>query len=95
MELTKEDILKIANLAKLSLSDEQLEAMKSDMEKILKFVEKIQELPLDDVEPLEYINQDENVLRPDAATYTVSQYDALKNAAVKDSDYIKVPKVLG
>lgn len=94
MSITKEEILKIASLAKLSLDENQLAAMEEDMNKILAFVEKINELPLDEIEPLEYINQDTNVLRKDEVTYTVSQYDALKNAALKDTDYIKVPKVL-
>lgn len=95
MKISKEEILKIAALAKLSLDEEQLTAMQADMNKILAFVEKINELPLEGIEPLEYVNEDKNVLRDDQVIYTVSQYDALKNAALKDTDYIKVPKVLG
>ncbi|MFN4299698.1 MAG: Asp-tRNA(Asn)/Glu-tRNA(Gln) amidotransferase subunit GatC [Thermaurantimonas sp.] len=95
MKISKEEILKIAALAKLSLNEEQLASMEADMNKILAFVEKINELPLEGIEPLEYVNEDTNVLRNDQVAYTVSQYDALKNAALKDTDYIKVPKVLG
>ncbi|GCD78119.1 aspartyl/glutamyl-tRNA(Asn/Gln) amidotransferase subunit C [Thermaurantimonas aggregans] len=95
MKISKEEILKIAALAKLSLDEEQLTSMEADMNKILAFVEKINELPLEGIEPLEYVNEDTNVLRDDQVVYTVSQYDALKNAALKDTDYIKVPKVLG
>lgn len=95
MKITKDEIYKIASLAKLNLNEEQMISMESDMNKILAFVEKINELPLDGIEPLEYINEDYNVLRKDEINYTVSQYDALKNASMKDTDYIKVPKVLG
>lgn len=95
MNISREEIQKLAVLAKLSLNEEQLAVMETDLNKILAFVEKINELPLEGVDPLEYINDDFNILRNDEANYTVSQYDALKNAALKDSDYIKVPKVLG
>ncbi|MFN3952381.1 MAG: Asp-tRNA(Asn)/Glu-tRNA(Gln) amidotransferase subunit GatC [Thermaurantimonas sp.] len=95
MKITKDEIYKIAALAKLKIDEEQINSVESDMNKILAFVDKINELPLDGVEPLEYINEDINVLRKDEANFTVSQYDALKNASMKDTDYIKVPKVLG
>jgi aspartyl-tRNA(Asn)/glutamyl-tRNA(Gln) amidotransferase subunit C len=94
MKINKEDIIKLADLAKLQLSDVQIEEMESDMEKMLGFVEKLKELDVEGLEPLRYMTSNENVLRDDVMEHTITKEDALRNAPQKDSDYIKVPKVL-
>ncbi len=94
MNIDKKDIEKLADLSKLQLTEEQILDMKSDLDKILAFVEKLRELDVDHVEPLRYMTSNENVLRKDEMKSDYSQEQALKNAPQKDSDYIKVPKVL-
>ena len=68
--------------------------MKQDLQKIFDMTDKLSELNVDGIEPLIYMNDQPNVLRPDVVTGQVSKEDALLNAPQKDSDYFKVPKVI-
>ena len=67
---------------------------KSDMNKMLSFVEKINALDLDGVEPLAYMSDEVNVFRKDEVKQDISHDEALKNAPDKDTDYFRVPKVI-
>jgi aspartyl-tRNA(Asn)/glutamyl-tRNA(Gln) amidotransferase subunit C len=84
----------IAHLARLEFAEESKKEIQNDLNRMLSFVEKLNELDTDGVEPLIYMTNDRNVLREDAPEVTISQKDALKNAPRKDSDYFKVPKVI-
>ena len=94
MEITNEMIDKLASLAKLQFKDEQRDSIREDLSKIISFVDKIDELDTEGVEPLVHINQEVNVLREDEVKETITQAQALKNAPNKDSDYFKIPTVL-
>ncbi len=94
MEVTNELIDKLAHLARLKFDDDSRESMKSDFKKMLRFVEKLNELDTGEVEPLVYMNHETNVLRKDEVRMEISQSDALKNAPSKDTDYMKAPTVL-
>jgi len=94
MKVNKRLIQDIAKLAKLEFDAKSTEEMKSDLEKILTFVDKLNEIDTDGVNPLIYMSDEMNVLRADEITEETSQKDALKNAPSKDSDYFKVPTVL-
>ncbi len=85
-------IAKLANLSKLEFDKEGTAAIKQDLTKILSFMEKLNELNTDGVEPLVYINEDVNVFREDEVNYPITKEEALMNAPLKDTDYIKVPK---
>jgi aspartyl-tRNA(Asn)/glutamyl-tRNA(Gln) amidotransferase subunit C len=63
--IDREQVLHVARLARLRLSDEEVEQMSSELSTILDHIEKISELDLDDVEPTSHVVQVENVLRPD------------------------------
>ena len=62
---------------------------------IISFIEKLQELDTENVEPLIFMSDEVNVLREDVAVDTLTQEQALSNAPKKDSDYFRIPKVLG
>lgn len=94
MKVNNTLILEIAKLAKLEFDKESLTEMKNDMQKIISFVEKLNEIDTKNVDPLIYISKEVNVLRKDEISTNLSQYDALKNAANKDSDYFKIRKIL-
>lgn len=94
MEITDEIIDHLSNLAKLKFEDDQREGIRQDLTKIIAFVNKIEELDTENVEPLIHINQELNVLREDEVEETISQFQALKNAPSKDSDYFKISTVL-
>ncbi|MBK7666251.1 MAG: Asp-tRNA(Asn)/Glu-tRNA(Gln) amidotransferase subunit GatC [Sphingobacteriaceae bacterium] len=84
----------IAHLARLEFNDEAKGEILNDMNRMLAFVDKLNELNTDNVEPLIYMTEERSVLREDEAKQTVTQQEALKNAPKKDSDYFKVPKVI-
>ena len=84
----------LSRLAKLKFDASKAEKMKSDLDKIIGFVDKLSEIDTEGVEPLIYLSEEVNVLRTDEIKQEVSQENALKNAPQKDSDYFKVPTVL-
>jgi aspartyl-tRNA(Asn)/glutamyl-tRNA(Gln) amidotransferase subunit C len=63
--IDREQVLHVARLARLCLSDEEVERMSGELSSILDHIEKIEELDLDDVEPTSHVVELENVLRPD------------------------------
>jgi aspartyl-tRNA(Asn)/glutamyl-tRNA(Gln) amidotransferase subunit C len=63
--IDRDQVLHVAKLARLRLSDEEIERMSSELSGILDHIEKIEELDLDGVEPTSHVVQLENVLRPD------------------------------
>ena len=94
MKIDRKDVEKLAHLSRLELTESELESMESDMNKMLQFVEKINELDLEGVEPLAYVSEETNVLREDEIIQDISHDEALKNAPDKDTDYFRVPKVM-
>ena len=68
--------------------------MINDLNNMLLFVDKLNELDTSSVEPLIYMTDETNVLREDIMQQNISQKEALKNAPKKDSDYFKVPKMV-
>lgn len=65
--IDREQVLHVARLARLRLSDEEVERMSAELSGILEHVERIETLDLDDVEPTSHVIELENVLRPDEA----------------------------
>jgi aspartyl-tRNA(Asn)/glutamyl-tRNA(Gln) amidotransferase subunit C len=94
MEINNKLIKDIAKLSKLKFDDSAEEKMKADLEKMIAFVDKLNEIDTEGIDPLIYMSEEINVLREDKVTEETSQEDALKNAPEKDSDYFKVPTVL-
>lgn len=94
MEITDKTIDKLAELARLNFEGERKDAMKKDLERMLNFVDKLNELDTTGVQPLVYMTNEPLVLRKDEIGLELTQEQALKNAPSKDSDYFKVPKVL-
>ena len=95
MKIDNQTIDKLAELAKLEFEKEAKEEMINDLSRIVTFVEKLNEIDTSKVEPLIYMNDEVNILRNDEVKQDITQADALKNAPKKDSDYFKVPKVMG
>jgi aspartyl-tRNA(Asn)/glutamyl-tRNA(Gln) amidotransferase subunit C len=84
----------IAHLARLEFDEASKSEILNDMNRMLSFVDKLNELDTSNVEPLIYMTNENNVLRSDEPEITISQKEALKNAPKKDSDYFKAPKVI-
>ena len=94
MSLDLKTVERIAQLAKLEFNEKEKEEILSDMNKILEFINKLEEIDTENVEPLIYMLEEKADLRADEVKQTISQEEALKNAPNKDSDFIKVPKVI-
>jgi aspartyl-tRNA(Asn)/glutamyl-tRNA(Gln) amidotransferase subunit C len=94
MDVNKQLVDKIATLAKLEFDEQAKEAIREDLEKMIGFVDKLNELNTENIEPLIYVTDEVNVLREDEVKQVITKEEALLNAPQKDSDYIKVPKVI-
>ncbi len=94
MAVDKKTVEKLAHLARLELTDEQIEKYGKDLGDILDWVEKLEEVDTNDVAPLGNVNEEKVPLREDKADNYFKGEEALKNAPEKDGDYFIVPKVL-
>lgn len=94
MEVTREDVLRCARLADLSLQEDEVEPMRRDMEKLLSQAQKLDELPLDAIDAT--LDGCSNVLprREDAPRASFTQAEALSNAPAQEQGHFLVPKVL-
>lgn len=95
MAVTKKDVEKIAELAQLKFSEEELENFTPQMNEILSYMDKLNELNTENVEPLSHPVEQTNVFRKDEMKPSITTEDALKNAPAKDEHHFKVPKVIG
>ena len=94
MAVTKKDVEHIAKLAKLKFSEPEKEKLKGELNKVLEYIDKLDELDLTNVEPLENMNETENVFREDDVKPCLTKEEALRNAPSKTDNFFKVPKVL-
>ena len=94
MKVDIKTVDEVAHLARLEFDAEAKKEIVVDMNRMLAFVEKLNELDTKGVEPLIYMTDESNVLREDEVKETISQKEALQNAPKKDSDYFKVAKVI-
>lgn len=95
MKIDKQTVKNIAHLARLEFEEKDEDQMVKDMSKILDWMDKLNEVNTDKVEPLIHMSEEINVLREDVAENKLKHEDALLNAPKKDSDYFRVPKFLG
>ena len=84
----------LAHLSRLSFNDAEKEAIRKDMEKIISFVEKLNELDTTDVQPLRHMGYAINVMRADEVKGSISRELALENSPRHDEQFFKVPKVI-
>jgi len=94
MEITDELVEKLATLSRLEFDAEGKENIKKDLNQMISFIEKIDELDTDGVPPLVHITEEVNVFRADKVKKLTTKEEALQNAPLKNEDYIKVSKVL-
>ena len=94
MEVTDALVDKLAHLSRLEFDAKDKEAIKKDLQRMISFVEKLDELDLEGTEPLLHMSANINVLREDVIQGSVSRQEALKNAPTHDDKFFKVPKVI-
>jgi len=94
MTIDDETVEKIAHLARLELSADEKQEMIKDMNKILGFMDKLNEIDTTGVEPLVYLTNEVNVLREDIVKQEITHEEALLNAPKHDKDFFLVAKVI-
>jgi aspartyl-tRNA(Asn)/glutamyl-tRNA(Gln) amidotransferase subunit C len=93
--ITKNDILKVAALARLDLTPEELDRFSKDLAQILTYVEQIQKVDTEGIVPQSQFIKAENVFRSDSIRPSLPRSEALANAPDRDEEYFRVPRVLG
>ena len=94
MEVNDKMIDNLANLARLEFNNQEKTDIKKDLEKMIRFVEKLNELDTTGVAPLLHMSANLNILREDEVTGSVSREEGLKNAPAHDGRFLLVPKVI-
>ncbi|WP_421943879.1 Asp-tRNA(Asn)/Glu-tRNA(Gln) amidotransferase subunit GatC [Pedobacter sp.] len=94
MNLDEKTIHKIADLARIHVNDKEVETLIPEMNKILSFMEKLNELDTSNVKPLVYMNEATNVWREDVVKQEIATADGLKNAAKHNESFFMVPKII-
>jgi aspartyl-tRNA(Asn)/glutamyl-tRNA(Gln) amidotransferase subunit C len=95
MSVTRKDVDHIATLARLEFSEPEKEHFTHQMNEILTYMEKLNELDTSNVEPLSHVIELNNVFREDVVQPSLPQATALQNAPLADNEHFKVPKVIG
>jgi len=85
---------KLANLARLEFDEAEKEEIKRDLQKMIGFIDKLNELDTTGVEPLLHMSDNINVLREDEVSGMITRDEALKNAPLHNEQFFKVPKVI-
>lgn len=94
MRVTRETIEHVANLARLNLTETEKEHLTSEMEKIITYMDKLNELDTAGIKPMEHVIPISNVLREDKAEKSYDRGKILANAPVSEDGCFKVPKVV-
>jgi aspartyl-tRNA(Asn)/glutamyl-tRNA(Gln) amidotransferase subunit C len=95
--ITKEEILKLADLARIEVADDEIENIRQKMEGILDYVSEIQTLSGEDtLSEVPEVGENRNVFREDEEPHDGRKYteSIIKNAPEKEGDYVKVRKIL-
>ncbi len=94
MEVNDLLIDNLASLARLRFDDREKEEIRADLQQMISFIEKLQELDTEGVEPMLHMSDNLNILREDIVKGSISREQALKNAPDADDVFFKVPKVI-
>lgn len=92
--ITRDEVLHIAKLAKLKLSEEEVALFQEQLGRILEYFKQIEKLDTEGVAPMKHVLDVHTVLRPDEPRPSVSSEEALKNAPKRRDNYFEVPKVV-
>lgn len=99
MKLSREDILKLARLSRLKLSEEEIVSYQNELSTILDYVAQLDSVDVADLKPTYQVtgltSQDENATRQDEVTEQVEQKELFKNLPAVENDHIKVKRMIG
>ncbi|HWF44537.1 MAG TPA: Asp-tRNA(Asn)/Glu-tRNA(Gln) amidotransferase subunit GatC [Candidatus Kapabacteria bacterium] len=94
--VTRDEVKKVADLAKLEFESNELDALTTELNSVLGYIDQLKELDVSAIAPLENLNEavESPVLRKDEVRQSLSVEEALKNAPKSADNYFLVPKVL-
>jgi aspartyl-tRNA(Asn)/glutamyl-tRNA(Gln) amidotransferase subunit C len=95
-QLTRDDVLKLARLARIELEDDEVDKFAQEFSAILQYVEMLQAVDVDGLEPTNQVTGLTNVMRSDEVVdYGYKAQELLKNVPQVDNDLIKVKRMVG
>lgn len=92
--MTADEVRRLARLARLALTDAELEAMTFQLSRIVDYVAQLQQADTEGIEPLAHALDVHNVFRADEPAASLPVADALANAPRRSGDFYSVPAVL-
>jgi aspartyl-tRNA(Asn)/glutamyl-tRNA(Gln) amidotransferase subunit C len=92
--ISRDDVLHVAHLARLHLSDEEVDRMQAQLSNILEAIETLRDVDTSHVGPTASVIQLENVMREDSVRPGLTRDAALANAPLRDDPFLRVPTVL-
>ena len=92
--ISREDVEHVAHLARLHLTDEEVDRMQTQLSNILESIETLQQVDTSHVGPTASVIQLENVMREDEVRPGLTRDSALGNAPLRDDPFLRVPTVL-
>ncbi len=93
-KITLEEVEHVARLARLALTPEEKERMRSHLDAILAYIDKLRELDTTGVEPTSHVLPITNVMREDEVRPSFPKEEMLANAPERDGDFFRVPKII-
>jgi aspartyl-tRNA(Asn)/glutamyl-tRNA(Gln) amidotransferase subunit C len=94
MNIDKEQLHKIAHLARLEMPESAEKELMDSLNSVLTWMEELNEINTDNVAPLTHMSLEMNALREDKVIPNISREQGLKNAPKQDGEYFRVPKVM-
>lgn len=94
MKITKKEVEHVAHLARLQLTNEELATITGQLDTILNYIDKLDELDTSNVAPTTHVFSVSNAFREDVAKDSLPQSKALENAPQQNSEFFQVPKVI-
>ena len=94
MRVTEQDIKTVASLSRLKIREDESEKISESLDKFLTYVENLQSVDTEKIEPTTYALPMQNIFRADEVKESLDRELALSNAPLKEEGYFKVPRVL-
>ena len=94
MSISREEILKLAHLARLELQEGEIEKIKGSLEEMVDYMDQLKQLDLKEVEPMMRVEADEKAWREDQVRPGLSREQAFKNAPSIKLDHFAIPKTV-
>lgn len=94
MKISTAEVEKVASLARLELSEAEVEHLSKDLSSILSYIAKLEELDTESIEPTSHVVSMKAPLREDAVSSRPSPDDALANAPQREDNYFVVPSII-